>query len=643
MSVERQRRKSFTDRSILALAEAIMPGSATIPAADEATMALALETMTELGPTVLKGWRFAHALLGAAAIRYTGRPFDKLSVADQDAVMGRFENDPLLKKPLALLATSYKLVHFDAPRTYAALGGKLNVVKGIETPRWLNQVYRAQEWDQGDEVECEVVVVGTGAGGGVVGRELADRGFAVVFVEEGEHYRRDSFDGSSLGAHKRFYRAACTVGNAVIPIFIGRLVGGSTAVNTGTSFRTPPWILDRWCEDIGTDEFTPDAMLRYFDRVEEELQVAPAEQRVIGPIGDLMAKGCDAMGWSHGPVRRNAPGCDGSGFCDFGCRTDARRGTNLSYIPPALENGAVLLTGLRVERVLIEGGRAVGVEGVAKNGRKMRVRAPTVILAGGAIPTPMLLLKQGIANRSGEVGKNLSIHPSGALMALFDAEIRGRSFAPQGYACDQFMRDGEVIMSAQPDVNSAGMVFPYVGRRLMEAADRIDHVASFGLLLRDSKANGRVRGTLAGFPFITYKVMPEDVERAHRSMVHAGEMCLAAGAKRLYPVALGVPPLDGKRGLDQFRKQKLSAGDVLWTAYHPLGTVKMGLDPKTSVVGLDHQSHDVRGLFVVDASTVPGPLGVNPQITIMAMATRAAEKIAEQLGAGSVNESRATG
>jgi choline dehydrogenase-like flavoprotein len=126
-------------------------------------------------------------------------------------------------------------------------------------------------------------------------------------------------------------------------------------------------------------------------------------------------------------------------------------------------------------------------------------------------------------------------------------------------------------------------------------------------------------------------------------MIHAAEMCLAAGAKRIYPVALGVPELDGQRGLAQFRQAKLSASDVLWTSYHPLGTCKMGVDPKTSVVGLDHQAHDVKGLYIVDASTVPGPLGVNPQITIMAMANRAAEKIAEGLGAQTVAQPRATG
>src|SRR5262249_3348062 len=157
--------KTFTDRSVLALAEAIMPGSARIPAADEETVRRAEEALSELGPMVVKGWRFSQAFLSAAAIVSTGRPFHALSVQAQDALIRKWERNPLMRKPLAMVSTAYKLVHFDLPPTYQALGGKLNVVKNIESPRWLQQIHRAAEWEEGDEIECEVVVIGTGAGG----------------------------------------------------------------------------------------------------------------------------------------------------------------------------------------------------------------------------------------------------------------------------------------------------------------------------------------------------------------------------------------------------------------------------------------------------------------------------------------------
>ncbi|HUB06052.1 MAG TPA: GMC family oxidoreductase [Myxococcales bacterium] len=637
------RLQEFERRSALALAEAIVPGSSWIPAADEATVARAEEVVRHFDERLGSAWRLAQATLSAAAIRQTGRPFHALSVTAQDRLIRRWEDDPVLRVPLGLVALVYKFIHFDRKPVYEELGGKLNVVSSLEQPRWLEQVHRADEWSGDDDLECEVVVVGTGAGGAVVGKELADRGFAVVFLEEGEHHRRDAFDGSSVNAHQRFYRFAVSLGNAAIPIFIGRLVGGSTAINTGTCFRTPPWVLERWCEELETDEFSPEKMLGWFEQVERTLQVAPAERRIVGPIADVMARGCDALGWRHGPAMRNAPGCDGSGFCDFGCRTDARRGTNLSYVPPALERGSLLLTGLRADQVLLDRGRAVGIEGVSKSGRRIRVRAPTVILAGGAVPTPLFLLQQGLGNRSGQVGRNLTVHPSGGFHALFDEDIRGHAHMPQGYCSEHFLKEGILILAAQPDFNTAGIVFPFSGRRLMETLDQFDHLASFGVLIRDSSANGRVWRDVGGVPAISYNVTPADMAVIQEGMVHTGEMALAAGAKKLYPVVLGSGVLEGQDDLDAFRHSRFGAKDVAWTSYHPLGTCKMGRDPRTSVVGLDHQCHDVPGLYVVDGSTVPGPLGVNPQITIMSMATRAAAKIADRLGGRGAGPTEAVG
>jgi choline dehydrogenase-like flavoprotein len=620
----------FPYRAALALAEAIIPGSAAIPGADETTVSRANDVVNAFHPGLAKSWRVAQASLAAAAIVRTGRTFSALSAARQEALLGQWQSDPVLRNALGLVALAYKFVHFDQPAVYGAMGGKLNLVNGLESPRWLRQIHRGQDC-QFDDIECEVVVVGTGAGGAVVGRELADRGFAVVFVEEGVHHRRDAFDGSSVRAHQRFYRGAFSVGNAAMPVFMGRLVGGSTAINGGTCLRAPPWELDRWCEETETDEFSLDSMRPHFERVEGVLEVQASERSRIGPIADVMSRGCDALGWSHFAIPRNAPGCDGSGFCDFGCRTDARRGTNISYVPAALEKGALLLTELRAEQVLLERGRAVGIQAIAGDGRSIRVRARAVILAGGAIPTPLLLLRQGIGNASGQVGRNLSTHPSGGFSAIFDHEIRGHAHIPQGYACDEFLRDGMLITAAQPDLNIAATVLPFVGRRLMEVMSRIDHLAYFALLVRDAKPNGRVWQDVGGLPAITYNIGSEDIERMRQAMIRTGEMCLAAGAKRLHPTTLKMRELTGVRDLDTFRKTALSPSDVIWTSYHPLGTCRMGRDPGASVVDTSHQAHDVPGLFVVDGSTVPGPLGVNPQLTIMAMATRAAQKIAERL------------
>ncbi len=617
-------------RAALALAEAIVPGTDRIRSADERTVALTEQVVDHVSPVVSKVWRSALVLLDQAAVLTTGRPFAKLPEHEQQRLLARWEKDPVLRVPLGAVAFAFKFTHFDTLDVYHSLGGKLNVVSNAETPRWLSQVVEATQWDASEVIEAEVVVVGTGAGGAVVGKELADRGHAVVFVEEGKHHRREAFTGSSLQAHFDFYRGSFTLGNAAMPIFMGRMVGGSTAINTGSCFRTPPWVLDRWCESIDTDELSPERMRPHFERVERTLSVEPADMKAIGPIADIIARGCDAHGWQHARMHRNAPGCRGEGFCDFGCRTDARKSTNLSYIPPALEKGGMLFTGLSAKRILIENGRAVGIEGQDEHGRTLKVRAQAVIFSGGALPTPVFLLQQGICNSSGQVGRNLTVHPSTGLSALMDERVAGHKHIPQGYYVEEFIRDGILINAAQPDANFAPLLFPVTGHRLMDVLEQFEHMASFGLLISDAKASGVVHPGPGGLPIVRYSLQPEDVAQMHRAMILAGDMAWAAGAKKLYPVNIPMPEVS-RSEWETFKRLDLKAGDLMLTSYHPLGTCKMGHDPRTSVVGIDHQTHDVKGLYIVDGSTVPGPLGVNPQITIMAMATRAAQHIADAL------------
>ena len=619
-------------RLAVAFAEAILPGTETVRPGDERTVALAEQVIEHVSPWATRIFTSFLTLLDRAAVPSTGRRFTELDHHAQQRLLEKWESHPVLRGPLGAVAFALKFTHFDTRDVYRSLGGRLNVVESMEQPRWLSQMVRATDWDASEEIECEVVVVGTGAGGAVVGKELADRGYAVVFVEEGQHHRRDAFTGSSLQAHFDFYRGSLTLGNAPMPIFMGRLVGGSTAVNTGSCFRTPRWVLDRWCEDLESEDFTPDAMRPWFEKVERMLQVEPADRKAAGPIADVIERGCDALGWAHAPMMRNAPGCQGEGFCDFGCRTDARKSTNLSYVPAALEKGAMCFTGLRATRVRIENGRAVGVEGVDAHGRTIRVRADVTVFSGGALPTPVFLEKQGICNSSGQLGRNLTVHPSTGFSALMEEPIDAHRHIPQGWFVAEHVRDGILINAAQPDKNFYPLLFPTTGDRLMRLLEESDRMASFGVMIADSEASGVVHAGPGGLPVVRYSLTKSDVDRMHRGFLHAGDMAWAAGAKRLHPTCIGASRFETRDAWERFRRRDLKASDLMLTSYHPLGSCRMGRDPRTSVVGLDHQTHDVRGLYVVDGSTVPGPLGVNPQVTIMAMATRAAARIADSMG-----------
>ncbi|MGC4121999.1 MAG: GMC family oxidoreductase [Myxococcales bacterium] len=616
-------------KAAAALAQALIPGTARIPAAGPADVTRAEEVVAEFSPLLVKPWGLLQRVLDLAALPRTGKRLQDLSDLERENLVRSWLSGAM-RLPLTLPSVVYKLVHFDDPEVQRCMGARVRETpKALEQPRWLEQIHKAAEWTEG-EVECDVVVVGTGAGGAIVGRELAERGHAVVFLEKGEHYRRDSFTGSAIHAHQNFYRGAASVGNAVMPIYIGQLVGGSTAVNGATCFRTPSWILDRWCESLGTDEFSELAMEPHFQKVEGNIGVAPADQPEVGPIRNVMARGCDALGWHHFAIRRNVEGCTGSSFCDFGCPSDARRSMNLSYIPAALNSGAQLFTGASVDKVLVENGRAVGVEAATAGGVRLKVRARVVVLAGGAVPTPLLLLQQDLCNRSGQVGRNLTLHPSTGVSGLFDEEIKGFHYIPQGYACDQFQRDGIMIVASQPDVNVAAELFPVAGRSLMQTLELLPKIASVAVLEHDATANGRVWREVGGKPVITYWFTRKDCEQLHTGMLRCMEMLRAAGARRFFPTRNSTPVVE-LADLDQYRKNVPAAADLSLVSYHPLGTCKMGRDPKKSVVGLDHQAHDVRRLFIVDGSTVPSALGVNPQLTIMAMANRAAERIHDHL------------
>lgn len=614
----------------LAFAEAIIPGSARTPGADEATVARTEQVLRGFGEGALKTWKTLLVTLDQAARLQAGRPFHALSRQRQGEVLGSWEKSSLLRGPLNGLAQAFKIAHFDQPRTYRAMGGELTVLGATPVPRWEAQIQSATGWTEARDLECDVVVVGTGAGGAVVGRELADRGFAVIFVEEGKRQKREDFAGSFVHAHTSYFRNVPALGGPPVMVLMGKLVGGSSAVNGGTSLRPPPFVHRDWCEQLGGDDLSAQRMDPFLQRVEGMLSVSEPERRHIGPIADVFDRGAAALGWRVGPVPRNAVGCQGEGFCDFGCASGARRSVDVAYLPGALERGALVLSDLRAERVTLEGGRAVGIEAIDAHHRRFRVRGKAVILAGGAVPTPLLLLRQGLANGSGQVGRNLSLHPSVGVGAQFDELIEPQRYIPQGYMLTEFLRDGIFVLAAQPDLNVAHMMMPFTGDRLMASLDALPHLAMFGALIRD-KTRGRVWADPGGLPAVTYSLIREDVDLLHRAIVHTAEMCWEAGARRVFTGLIGGDALESRADLERFKRRSLDPAELGLVSYHPLGTCRMGTDRRTSVVDLDHQTHEVPGLFVVDGSTVPGPPGVNPQLVIMAMATRAAERIAALL------------
>ena len=625
---ERQR------ETLVAIAEAALPAGRFIPAAGEATVAKAERLLATLPVPVRTGLGGLLSAVEASAWLGERRSFRALGNAKRLAVLDRWRHaDPLRRLALRALVSPLKMAHLDDPALYRQLGCVYEAVKARPEARPAYMRDRVHQLDGDLAVEADVVVVGTGAGGAVVGRELADAGLAVVFVEEGAYFDRADFTGRSLEMQQQLYRrggSTFSIGNVAIPIPLGQTVGGTTTVNSGTCFRTPERVLHEWQRDLGLGELGPAQLAPYFERVERVLGVERARTELLGGNGRVIARGCEALGFKHhGPLARNAPACDGQGVCCFGCPTDAKRSTNVSYIPLALRAGAELFTKARVDRIIVEGGVARGVVAHSAAGHALTVRARAVVIAGGAIMTPLLLAQQGLGQASGQLGQNLSIHPAAGALAEFDEQILPWSGIPQGYGIEDLHDEGILFEGAMVPLEMTMTMTQAIGPELIRLAESFDHVSSFGFLVEDS-SRGSVRA-VRGQPLIQYWLTERDVARVKRGLDVLAKLYFAAGATIVHTPVHGFEKLRGEADLNALRRARIRPWDLDLSAYHPLGTARMGRDPASSVVDQDHQVHDTRGLYVVDGASVPSSLGVNPQVTIMAMATRAAEKIAAAL------------
>lgn len=623
-------------RVLRALAEAGLPAGKTFPAADEETVRRVEQFFSTQAGVTRAGYRGLLRALDAAALLRHRRGFAALSGAERLALLEEWRGGGLARRSaLRGLMVPIKISHFDDPRFYQKIGCAYEraLPMAEAKPAWFrDRVHAASTISAPEELECDVVVVGTGAGGAVTARELAEAGLAVIMLEEGDYADRTTFAGRPFANQKQLYRAGgatFSVGNVFIPIPLGKTVGGTTAVNSGTCFRTPEKVLKRWGNELGLNELAPEKMARHFERVEEVLGVAPTPEEHLGGCARVVMRGADKLGYRHRPLARNAPGCDGQGVCCFGCPTDAKRSTNVSYVPMALRAGAELTTGARVERIVFENGSATGVVARTPQGHALTVRARAVVVACGTLVTPILLMKNGVARGNPHLGGNLSIHPAVACLAEMSERVESWRGVPQGYLIDEFADEGIMMEGVATPLEYTIAAMNQVGPRLIELAEGFDRIASFGMMVSDT-SRGRVR-LVRDRAVVTYNLGEADIGRLKRGVDELCKIFFAAGAKSVLTPFHGHDELRSLDELEKLRNAKVRASDISLSAHHPLGTARMGRWPSTSIVDQDHQVHGVPGLYVIDGSAVPTALGVNPQVTIMAMATRAAEKLAAKL------------
>jgi len=474
-------------------------------------------------------------------------------------------------------------------------------------------------------VQVDAVVVGAGAGGAVVAKELAEGGLRVAMVEEGERFAPERFTARPSQMTSLLYRDAgqtVTTGNVPIVLPLGRGVGGTSLVNSATCFRTPPAVLEMWARRFGLEQLTPPSLDPFFRRVEREINVVQVPPEIAGRNALVVRRGAEALGWSGDFIHRNVRGCVGSGVCNFGCPTSAKQHVGITYVPRAWEAGATTYTGSRVTEIVVRDGRAQGVSARTASGGRLEVQAGLVVLAAGAIHTPLLMRRQGLGSGSGELGGNLSIHPATAVRALFDEDIDMAQGVPQSYYIDEFADEGIMLEGAggPPDYTAASLA-SYTAADARGIMLDYRRMSQFGAMVSD-RSRGSVRDR-AGRVEVRYRLVPADVAAFKQALLRLGELYAAAGAHTvLYPVE-GLAPLPAGEP-DALHDRDLRAEELTLGAFHPLGTARADADPRCGVVDGELRVHGLQRLYVADGSVVPSSLGVNPQLTIMALATRLA-------------------
>jgi len=479
---------------------------------------------------------------------------------------------------------------------------------------------------EGEVIKADAIVVGSGAGGAVAAAELAAGGRKVVVLEQGALPRESDFDGDEAsGAARLFWgRQLLTTEDLGLSVFAGHTVGGGTVVNWSTSLRLPAEVRAEWAA-AGLDGM--DAELdEHYDAIERRIDIDRNES-AQNVSNALLAKGLDALGLTWATIPRNVKGCGDCGSCGYGCRRGAKQSTLVTYLADACANGAEIIASCHADYITTSNGEVTGIA-ASVEGAEIRAEAPLVVLAGGALGTPALLLRSGLGGPT--VGRELHLHPVAPVVGLYDERVRIWSGVPQSVVSDAFARlDGAYgfrmeIPSALIGVLSASLPWRSAAEH-RELIARADHASVIIPIVRDREA-GRVTADRRGHALVHYRVHGQTARHAVRSIVEAARVHLAAGAREV--LTLHTAPLRLRPGADmeafaqEVTRRGIAANRIAMFSAHQMSTARMGAHARSSVADPDGKVRGIRGLIVADASAFPNASGVNPMLTVMALARR---------------------
>lgn len=493
------------------------------------------------------------------------------------------------------------------------------------------------------DLTADAVVIGSGAGGAIAAYELAKTGKKVIVLEAGRYVPGEKMTEMSAVSLGTMYADHGGQANAQgdITILQGACVGGSTVVNAALCFRTPDFYFKLWSERFGLTNLSTEVMTPYFEKVEKNIWIKENTESETSPGAELIKEGLDATGIPIGIAKRNVKNCALTGFCFAGCKTDRKQSMLVTYLPWAQAYGADIYADTRVNTITAENGVATGVtaEMINPNTKEkvadMTVKAPIVVLAAGPIQSPIILMKSGLANASGQVGQNFACHPSLSLTAEFDDAVDDFVGATHSVYVDEYTLPDEtgvggfILLNAiEQPVFAAASQNPGTGKPYINLMEKFANTIRLITLLHD-KNTGSVTFE-NGVKAINYTVDDEDFEEMKRGLKVNARVLLAAGAARVYIPSTLAKVIESEDQVDAVIDTLTNdKSRYPYVSFHPQGTLRMGADPATTVVNPLGETHDVKNLYVVDGSILPTSIGYNPSETIYALASYISDQINE--------------
>jgi long-chain-alcohol oxidase len=489
--------------------------------------------------------------------------------------------------------------------------------------------------------DCDVVIVGSGAGGGTAAGVLAAAGLEVIVIESGRYYDDEDFDGGEYKALSNYYMGAPTAtDDHSVGLIAGSCLGGGTVVNYSTSFRTPDEVRAEWA-GLGVPAFASDEYTASLDAVWERIG-ANQEYNEPSTREKKLQEGCVKLGWHVDAMPRGVRNCAQGrecGYCGLGCRVGAKQSVVKTWLPDANAKGTKLIVSTKVSRIIVEGGCARGIVGRTTAGHQVTVKARAVITSCGAIHTPALLRRSGLENEN--IGKHLKLHPAGVVFGIYDEELKPWEGVMQALYSDQFRDlDDGYGLKFETAASHPHLLIPFSPWRSqqhhLELLEGLTNTVPIGVLLRD-RDGGEVKVGRDGEPVVRYRLSDFDAGHLRTGMDGAAQLLEATGARRVFSSHSKWVSYDpGRSGSrEQFMADAdmagYGSGQVVLNSFHIMGSARMGGSPTMSACDPAAQTWEVRDLYVLDGSSFPTASGVNPQVSIQAIAHMSARRLAARL------------